>query len=199
MKALGRRLLWLVMLHFVDDYFGADREESIRVAKDCFARLVRACLGTTAISEKKLEDGNPLVVLGIEITLRSKGATFWPSPDKVDKWCEQLWLALVGGKLHPGEASKLSGKLQWASQAAFKQFGRAMIRPFIDHARNRSSALTADLALAARWWLEVLELDLRQEIVWRANAGKQVHLFSDARSTPPRVAAVLLMQVCRFS
>ena len=32
-----------------------------------FARMVRACLGQTAISEKKLESGNPLNILGVTV------------------------------------------------------------------------------------------------------------------------------------
>ena len=42
------------------------------------ARLVRACLGETAVSESKVESGNPLVVLGVQINLSDEGVTFCP-------------------------------------------------------------------------------------------------------------------------
>ncbi len=94
LKALGRRLLRLVLLHYVDDYIGADRAASAEVAKDTFARLVRACLGESAISPGKLSHGNPLTILGVDIELSMHGATFWPSQDKVEKWLAQILEAL---------------------------------------------------------------------------------------------------------
>ena len=71
LKALARRLLHIVTLHYVDDYFGADR------------------------ASKKLEHGHCLVILGVEIRLSTHGATFWPSPEKVGKWCAEIKAALV--------------------------------------------------------------------------------------------------------
>ena len=44
-KAVGRRMLRLALHHYVDDYYGADRQACVGVALDAFARLVRACLG----------------------------------------------------------------------------------------------------------------------------------------------------------
>ena len=62
LKALARNLLKLILLHYVDDYFGVERAACAEVAKNTFARMVRACLGPTAISERKLEHGNPLTI-----------------------------------------------------------------------------------------------------------------------------------------
>ena len=95
LKALARRLLHIVTLHCVDDRFGTDRDLYIEHAKLCFARLVRACLGQSAIASKKLEHGHCLVILGVEIRLSTHGATFWPSPEKVGKWCAEIKAALV--------------------------------------------------------------------------------------------------------
>ena len=62
-----------------------DRAESIEIAKEVFARLVRACLGSSAISSRKLEHGSTLVILGIEIQLDAEGATYRPSPEKLER------------------------------------------------------------------------------------------------------------------
>ena len=182
LKALARRLLHIVTLHYVDDYFGTDRDMSIEHVKLCFARLVRACLGQSAIASKKLEHGQCLVILGVEIRLSTHGATFWPSPEKVAKWCAEIKAALVANVKHLvrivsllhahsgcmcqalecGAASKLSGKLQWASQSAFQSLGRAMLRALIDHARrNTNPVLSKELQQALKWWLQLLQLDLR--------------------------------------
>ena len=53
-------------------------------------RLVRCLLGETAISEKKLEAGNPLVVLGICICLSKSGISMWPDERKVLKWIKKI-------------------------------------------------------------------------------------------------------------
>ena len=45
---------------------------SVSIASVC-CRLVRACLGSSAIADKKLESANPLVVLGIEVHIHSDG------------------------------------------------------------------------------------------------------------------------------
>ena len=100
LKALARRLLHIITLHYVDDYFGTDRDMSIEHAKLCFARLVRACLGQSAIASKKLEHGQCLVILGVEIRFSTHGATFWPSPEKVAKWCAEIEAALVANVQH---------------------------------------------------------------------------------------------------
>ena len=64
--------------------------------------------------------------------------------------------------LECGAASKLSGKLQWASQSAFKSLGRAMLRALLDHARrNTNPVLSKELQQALKWWLQLLQLDLR--------------------------------------
>ena len=49
--------------------------------------------------------------------------------------------------------------------------------------------------LALRWWREVFELELCEQRPWAKDHRKQVHLFCDARSTPPRLAAVLFIEV----
>ena len=76
LRALARRLLKLPVLTYVDDYFAIDREQSAASAMAFFARLVRLCLGSSSVADRKLECGNPLVVLGVECALGRAGVTF---------------------------------------------------------------------------------------------------------------------------
>ena len=69
--------------------------------------------------------------------------------------------------------------------------GRALLRPIINQSRTRNNFIKHELALALSWWIEVLGNDLKQIRPWDEKGDKQIHMFSDARSTPPRVAAVL--------
>ena len=115
----------------------------------------------------------------------------------------------------------MAGKLQWASQSAFKGLGRAMLRPIIDQKKARSSAMGPELQAALDWWLQLLRRDVRyvhssesseaditvsaqcanecicsMERKWMTSTEEQIHLYADARSSPPRVAAVLFRRVC---
>lgn len=62
LMAIGRRLLKLPLLVYVDDFHGADMPGSAQHGINCFARIVRAVLGKDAVAEDKLEAGNPLQV-----------------------------------------------------------------------------------------------------------------------------------------
>ena len=77
----------------------------------CFARLVRLFLGSDAIAESKQACGTSLTVLGINFQLSQRGYRCRPSEDKVSQWSEALWLAIAEGRLLPGCASKLAGRL----------------------------------------------------------------------------------------
>ena len=154
----------------------------------------------------------PLPVLGVDITLSLSGATFKPVEAKRKKWADRIKCALARGRLTSGEASKLAGALQWAGQKAFRKLGRALLRPIFRHAphpllcnmqvllvprhiRARHSLIHNELRLALEWWLQVLEMDIAEERRFEGSASSTGHLFTDARSTPPRVAAVLFMSV----
>ena len=124
-----RRLLKLPVLRFVDDFFAVERAGFEKAAMLIFARwrpcvcalasafllslacvrLVRCLLGSSAIADRKLEHGNPLVVLGIAVNLADEGISFRPEPVKVQKWLTQVTEALRANRLTGGEASKLAG------------------------------------------------------------------------------------------
>ena len=57
--------------------------------------------------------------------------------------------------------------------------------------KSKSGKIGQELRLALRWWIEVLELEINECRKWRGSQLPPVHLFCDARSTPPRIAAVL--------
>ena len=126
-----------------------------------FARLVRACLGASAVAASKLDFGRRIVILGVEMLMQKDGVQFWPAPDKVAKWLAIMRRALREGCLRSGEASKLAGMLQWATQQCFRRLGRAMIRPIFDQIKRKCSAIGRELELALRWWIRTLQADIR--------------------------------------
>ena len=180
-------------------------------------RLVKALLGDSAVAKEKLEEGKQLVILGVEATVSREGLKCIPDKKKRKKWIARILRILEEGRLNAGEASKLSGALQWATQQQFRRLGRAMIRPIFRHAsktksdlmhdmnmtrtrqiRRKSGEVDRELELALQWWLQVLELEIVEERLFKEDRASCVHMFSDARSKPPRVAAVLFMQAARL-
>ena len=70
---MARRILFIPILRYVDDFFSAEAQDSVAHAMQVFARLVRVCLGTDAVAPKKLMFGSPLTVLGIDVSLSDSG------------------------------------------------------------------------------------------------------------------------------
>jgi hypothetical protein len=84
-----------------------------------FARLVRLLLGSTAIADRKLEQGSYLTVLGMTVCPTWNGIRFNLCREKADKWLNDVSMALKTGFLSSGEAQKLSGRLGWSTQSLF--------------------------------------------------------------------------------
>ena len=96
-------------------------------------RLVDCLLGQGAAAPDKLFHGNPLTVLGMDITIDESGMTCRPDAKKAFKWRCRIQKFLETGTLLSGDASKLAGALQWASQHTFRRLGRAMLRPIFQY------------------------------------------------------------------
>ena len=160
-------------------------------ASGCFARLVRCLLGPGAIAQEKVESGASLCILGVDIALSWNGFTCRPAAAKIMKWLRSIDDALGNGRLLPGDAMKLAGRLSWGCSQTFKRFGRAMLRPIFDQVSRRDGAVDAELRRALAWWKSVLALGLSERHDWRAQAEKSVaHVFCDASGDPAHLGAV---------
>ena len=184
--------LKLSSLRWVDDYFGVEPEGTVEHAKECFARVVKALLGQDAIEESKLQCGNPLTILGIDAVVKANEVIMWPTETKLTQWKRELQVCIDTERMSSGAASKLAGKLSFATQSCFKKFGRALIKPFYaqQYAPNSKSRCSQALSDATRWWLNVFENKLTQSISLKHKV-KQVNMFCDASSSPPVLAAVV--------
>ena len=57
-----------------------------------------------------------------------------------------------------------------------------------------------ELHVALAWWFEVLQLEISEVHLWTPPPSAPVHLYVDARSTPPRCSAVLFADgLCHFT
>ena len=80
-----------------------------------------------------------------------------------------------------GEASKFAGCIVCAAQKCFNKLGRTMIRPFYaqQYAPLAGGRVGPMLALAVKWWLQVLEQRVVQ-VVPTQEIDVTAQLFCDA-------------------
>ena len=176
---VGRRLF----LRAVD--FHNDCEHSMQ----CFTRVVRAMLGSSAVADEKCQWGSTLTIIGAEVACSVEGFSARPSHDKVKKWMHAIRHSLYNDHLPPGQADKLAGQLSWASQVLFHRMGRAMLRPLYNRQYGKGNCLSTSLRVVLKWWLRVLEHEIVETRPWRAQQPKTAFLFADASAT--HVGAVL--------
>ena len=186
---IARVILKIPLLRYVDDMFSAERAECVVHCRDCVVRLVKALLGAGSVSAKKVCSGLPLEVLGVSIDADTCGAVFWPSEAKVAKWLHRISHALEMKEISSGASNKLAGALSWSAQNVFHRLGRALLRPL--YGKRRFKKWTLQIESSLRWWHEVLTLQIQQRRLWVLPVERTVQVFCDARSTPPRLAAVV--------
>ena len=188
---LARKLLHIPVLRYVDDYFSADRKELAEHAMQCFARLTRILLGCTSVSDRKLDFGASLLVLGIVVEPAFSGVRFVLSAEKAQKYRDVIGRALQSGYLSCGESVKLAGKLMFATQHLFNRVGRALIKPVYAQKLSVQGVVGPRLRDALQWWFRILMLEISEMRDWEQVDNGVCHLFVDAASTPARCAAVL--------
>ena len=120
------------------------------------------------------------------------GVTFTLDKDKRSKWLQQIDCAISDEYLDGGSAQKLSGRLSWATQLLFHRVGRAMIKPIFAQQTTHNGHVGPRLLSALKWWWEVLAFDVCESREWSRPRDPPCHLFVDAASSPPRLAAVLV-------
>ena len=73
------------------------RVETMHHAMGCFARVIRALLGSAAVAADKLSCGATLPVLGIDISLSRRGYCLRPNKEKALKCIAVMEQALAPG------------------------------------------------------------------------------------------------------
>ena len=135
LRRLARTFLKAPVSRYVDDFFAVGRPEDIGHALQCIARLIRALIGDDALANEKLDHGRHLNVLGLRFDAHADGVEVRVSDDKASKWRLDVERALATNTLSAWGASKLAGRLSFASQHIFRRLGRSMLRPLFRPAK----------------------------------------------------------------
>ena len=70
---------------------------------------MKVLLGDDAAAARKLETGNPLTILGVQVEANLDGISFVPAPEKLIVRRASIESALRCDRLSGGEAAKLAG------------------------------------------------------------------------------------------
>ena len=186
-------VLKICLFRYVDDMFAPEREASMQHAMGCITRIIRLLMGPTSVEDRKVECGRELVILGVSCIPSAEGMSFFPDKAKVDKCLKVICEALESGIMHAGVAQKLAGRLSWAQTHMFHKLGRAMLRPIFNQRLSKVGRLGKALRVALEWWKQVLATHICEIRPWSMGESPPVHVFVDARGTPPRCAAVTFL------
>ena len=128
-------LFSLVVFSYVDDFFWISPQDVLSQVDASWVRGVGRVVSPELLGWKldpsKDEHGDTVVLLGLEISLRSQASEWRLNPDKSESWLAELYHVLDQEWLTPAAASKWCGRLSWLNSHIFGRVGRAMLRPLI--------------------------------------------------------------------
>jgi hypothetical protein len=182
----------------VDDFYGVEREEQLERALGCVANIFTAILGEGSLSAKKLQYGNPLTILGFDVSLAHNYILFQLNELKRQAWLEQVRGFRRTATMSQDDAAQLSGRLSFASEFLFRRLGRAMLRPIFAQKSSRDGLVHGNLDAALAWWEEALVWHDAEEHWFEEDRGISAELFVDASGEPGHLCAVLFINGLAF-
>ena len=188
-----RRRLFLPALKYVDDYFGLSRMDVKYDLGYCLG-VVAMALGTPTEEAKTERFNEQMVILGMQVTLFwiKRMMTVGLLEDKKKRWVEVITECLEEGGMSSADATKMAGRLQWATSALMSRVGRAQLKPIYAQANRPlpSGRISPWLARSLRWWL--LFLDWMPQIPRPVIKKQQNHIvtWADASGEGRKIAAV---------
>ena len=104
-------------------------------------------------------------------------------------------LVAMGDPVHLQEAGACHAQaLVQVTLCIHSHVNVSVITLWCRNVQSPRSVIGKELRVTLQWWREVLDLQIKERRDWDTKREPPMHLFCDARSTPPRVAAVL----CRY-
>ena len=174
------------------DYFTAERPAVAEHGLKCFQRMCRLLMGEDFVKDEKCTVGNPITILGLTVTATKDEITVWLDETKREKWAKTIDFAIEDKKLSATDAAKLAGRLNFTTSCVFQKLGRAPLAPIYaqQHAPLPGGVVSNRLLMSLKWWRTFLKNPIKRTHNHK-HEPSCVHLFTDARGTPPRLAAVI--------
>ena len=110
--------------HFVDDFFECEAEQSADHGFQCFQAQHRV-FGTKMKEAKAKPPSSHQTLLGVDWKISQSELLASPGTKRIAKVREMIGRALLEDRLHPSEAAKLAGKLNFICSWVFSNVGKA--------------------------------------------------------------------------
>ena len=133
---LARRLLWVPVHHYVDDFASIEGDKVAASGFQCFYKLF-GCLGLQMKEKKALAPSTTQKLLGVIIQVTDTQVILRPCPQRVARLSQQIDQILQDEALDSTVAQKLAGKLVFLQSTCFGQMGRSLLMPI--YARAHAS------------------------------------------------------------
>ena len=186
-QSIMLELFHVVVFVYVDDFFwvAPDSDQNENLAEyilNVFKHVVTGLLGWELDSEKE-SVGDEMLLLDIQVVLRSDATTWQFNPTKAEVWISEFQKALNDDHLPPALAAKFCGRIAFLNSTVFNRIGRALLRPLIWRQLQRfgQTTLTKRLRASLTWFIAVLKMNPRREIPYTPSPRHdRVILYSDA-------------------
>ena len=114
--------------HFVDDFFECEAEQSANHGFQCFQAQHRV-FGTKMKEAKAKPPSSRQTLLGVDWEISDAELLASPGTKRIARVRELIGRALEEDRLHPSEAAKLAGKLNFICSWVFSNVGKALLGP----------------------------------------------------------------------
>ena len=142
---LGRTLLLVGALHFVDDYGAIEGSESADSSFRTIHQLWE-CLGLTFKESKKQYPGPEHRIQGVQMRINQDEFILAPAPERVKRMVSQLKETLLSENLTDEEAQRLAGKLQFMTETMMGAAMKSCLQPlYVRACQPNTSHLTEAL------------------------------------------------------
>ena len=187
----------LPVSHCVDDMLSVERARTSSAGFRLW-RSLAALSGWDIPDRKSPPPTTSSRILGVQSDLSPAPASppvVRVARDRAELLREDLLGVLRRGRLGPGLAGKLYGRLQFATTQTFGRTGKSMLRPFSrrQHEPGRSN-LNPQLSAVIHWWLEHLERLPERPVPTSFASRRVVVSYSDGEGAGAQVGIALWLQ-----
>eukprot|EP00438_Fugacium_kawagutii_P030366 Skav223249 [mRNA] locus=scaffold2231:525208:526590:- [translate_table: standard] len=146
MVFLNRAINFTPSMHYVDD-FGTVETESGATSSFKSSHHLWETIGFQFKESKQQHPASSHKMQGVIMTMDRDRFVLSPDPTRVERITLQLREALLQGELHPEEAIKLAGKLQFLTETLAGNAMQACLLPLYHHGHGTMGTLNSTAAL----------------------------------------------------
>ena len=155
---------WILLTYFsvhlpiyVDDCFIVELAETLHSAVTCVHALAELC-GFKL--DKDQAPAPSISLLGAVITFDEEGISAVLPERKRNASVKDLENISAKGRLTPGQAAKIRGRLGFAQSLMFGKFGRVQLQPFTNRQYSRAlrstHSINGEIRDVIPWWVHVM-------------------------------------------